>query len=55
LTYQKKNKRRKFYDWLLEIEELPLKEQSALLERKFNEWKGESARTDDVVLIGIKT
>ena len=50
----KKIKRRKFYDWLLEIEDLPFNEQSETLERKFNEWKGESARIDDVVLIGIK-
>jgi len=50
----KKIKRRKFYDWLLEIEDLSFTEQSEALERKFNEWKGESARIDDVVLIGIK-
>jgi len=50
----KKIKRRKFYNWLLEIEGLPFNEQSEMLERKFNEWKGESARIDDVVLIGIK-
>ena len=50
----KKIKRRKFYNWLLEIGGLPFNEQSEMLERKFNEWKGESARIDDVVLIGIK-
>ena len=50
----KKIKRGKFYNWLLEVEGLPFQEQSEMLEKKFNEWRGEGARIDDVVLIGIK-
>jgi serine phosphatase RsbU (regulator of sigma subunit) len=50
----KKIKRGKFYKWLLEIEGLPFNKQSEILEKNFNEWKGESDRVDDVVLIGIK-
>lgn len=50
----KKIKRGNLYSWLLEIEGLPFNEQSEMLERKFNEWKGDAARIDDVVLIGIK-
>lgn len=50
----KKIKRRQFYDWLLESEDLPFNKQSEMLEKKFIAWKGESDRIDDVVVIGIK-
>ena len=37
-----------------EISHLPMKEQHAIVEKTFEEWKGENEQIDDVLIIGIK-
>lgn len=39
---------------LLSICKIPLKEQGLVLERVFNDWKGELDQVDDVTVVGIK-
>jgi len=43
-----------FKELLSEICNLELSEQKQILEKKFNEWKGDNEQTDDVLVIGIK-
>jgi hypothetical protein len=33
---------------------LPVEEQKYILEKNFDEWKGDNAQTDDVVVIGVR-
>jgi serine phosphatase RsbU (regulator of sigma subunit) len=39
---------------LTEINTLPLNRQKKLLEKQFNDWKGNSVQTDDVLILGYK-
>jgi serine phosphatase RsbU (regulator of sigma subunit) len=50
----RKFQKKRFYDILHEIVDLPLEEQKQILEQKFNLWKGNHAQTDDVTVLGIK-
>ena len=50
----KKLKYKSFKKYLLELNEMEVNNQGAFLEKKFKEWKGELAQTDDVCIIGIE-
>ncbi|MCE3226539.1 MAG: protein serine/threonine phosphatase [Bacteroidetes bacterium] len=50
----KKFKYKPLNDLLLEIHLLSLKEQSLILNQRFEEWKGELEQVDDVCVIGIR-
>ena len=50
----KKFKYKQLEDLLVNNTEKPLQEQRYILERSFNEWKGNLEQVDDVLLIGIK-
>jgi serine phosphatase RsbU (regulator of sigma subunit) len=50
----KKLKSKKFKQMLLDIHHLPMNEQKEIIEKRFNEWKGELKQIDDVVVAGIK-
>jgi serine phosphatase RsbU (regulator of sigma subunit) len=50
----KKFKYKKLEQQLLQINSLPLQQQSATLEKTFNEWKGDLEQVDDVCIIGIR-
>jgi serine phosphatase RsbU (regulator of sigma subunit) len=39
---------------LTEIHKLPLTEQKEVLEKQFNDWKGNSTQIDDVLILGMK-
>ncbi|MEI6407769.1 MAG: two-component regulator propeller domain-containing protein [Bacteroidota bacterium] len=41
-------------DYLLEIKNLPIKEQEVLLENYFEKWRGDHEQVDDVLIIGIR-
>ena len=49
----KKFKAAKFRQMLLEIHQLPMNTQKELLEKHFEEWKGELRQVDDIVVAGI--
>ncbi|MBI2967002.1 MAG: SpoIIE family protein phosphatase [Bacteroidetes bacterium] len=51
---QKKFKSGNLKKLLIEISEKPVDEQKLLVEKTFNEWKGEYEQTDDVTVIGIR-
>ena len=50
----KKFKYKQLEDIMLEICSLPLKEQSKILNQKFEDWKGNLDQVDDVLIIGFK-
>ncbi len=50
----KKLKYKKFEEMILMTHTLPMNQQAAILEKKFNEWKGDLGQVDDVCVIGIK-
>jgi serine phosphatase RsbU (regulator of sigma subunit) len=50
----KKFKYKQLEELLRESSVLPLTEQRALLEKRFQEWKGELEQIDDVLVIGIR-
>lgn len=50
----KKFKYKQLEDLLIGIHNTEMKEQSAVLEDRFNKWKGNQEQVDDVTLIGIK-
>ncbi|MGZ3919124.1 MAG: PP2C family protein-serine/threonine phosphatase, partial [Bacteroidia bacterium] len=50
----KKFKFRKLEEKLLEVNRLPLADQKEILEKTFNDWKGNLEQVDDVLVIGIK-
>jgi serine phosphatase RsbU (regulator of sigma subunit) len=50
----KKMKYRALRDILLESASLSCSEQSALLHKKFDEWKGNLEQVDDVIITGIR-
>ena len=50
----KKYKYKQLEEKLKSISNLPLSEQKSILERSFNDWKGELEQVDDVLVIGIR-
>jgi serine phosphatase RsbU (regulator of sigma subunit) len=50
----KKFKAKQFKQLLLEIHNQPMETQKEILEKRFEEWKGELPQVDDVVVIGLK-
>jgi serine phosphatase RsbU (regulator of sigma subunit) len=50
----KKFKYKQLQDILLENHHLPLDEQKEILNKKFEDWKGNLEQVDDVTIIGIK-
>jgi serine phosphatase RsbU (regulator of sigma subunit) len=50
----KKFKYKQLQEKLLAISDRPLAEQKAILEKTFEDWKGNNEQTDDVLIIGIK-
>lgn len=49
----KKFKSKKFKELLLEIHKYPMKNQKEIIEKRFDEWKGELNQVDDIVVTGI--
>jgi serine phosphatase RsbU (regulator of sigma subunit) len=49
-TFRTKN----FKQLLLEIQSRPMSEQKSILERRFQEWKGENEQIDDILVMGIR-
>ena len=45
---------KKLKEFLINISQLPMKEQKEQLEIAFNNWKGDLEQVDDVCLIGIR-
>ena len=45
---------RRFYDTLLEIHELPMKNQKEMLEKKLSDWMKDNEQTDDITVMGIR-
>ncbi|MEN8118878.1 MAG: tetratricopeptide repeat protein [Bacteroidota bacterium] len=50
----KKLKARNFKNLLLTCKNRPMKEQEEFMQNSFDEWKGEIAQIDDVILMGLK-
>lgn len=50
----KKFKYKQLQDTFLQISDLPLTEQKSILEKKFEEWRGNLEQVDDVTIVGIK-
>ncbi|MES2836089.1 MAG: tetratricopeptide repeat protein [Bacteroidota bacterium] len=51
---KKKYKHKKLQENLCEINKLPLSEQKEILDKNFEEWRGNLEQVDDVTIIGIK-
>jgi serine phosphatase RsbU (regulator of sigma subunit) len=49
----KKFKSKKLKQLLLEIHSFPVEKQKDILEKSFEEWKGDLPQVDDVVLVGL--
>lgn len=45
---------KKLYETLLSVTILPMREQRVLLEKAFEDWKGNHSQVDDVLVIGIR-
>lgn len=50
----KKYKSKKFKEMLLSIQHLNMKEQALMINKEFNDWKGNNEQIDDICVIGIK-
>ncbi|PLX12791.1 MAG: hypothetical protein C0594_01955, partial [Marinilabiliales bacterium] len=50
----KKLKIKKFKEYLLEIHQKPMEEQKAILDERFEEWKGNTEQIDDVLVVGFR-
>ena len=50
----RKYMKKRFRNYLHQISHKPMAEQKILLEQEFEEWKGEQAQTDDVLVLGIR-
>jgi serine phosphatase RsbU (regulator of sigma subunit) len=50
----KKYKSKKFKEMLLSIQHFNMKDQALMINREFNNWKGNNEQIDDLCLIGIK-
>jgi hypothetical protein len=45
---------RRLRELLASVASLPMKEQKAVLDRTFEEWKGNYPQIDDVLIFGVK-
>jgi phosphoserine phosphatase RsbU/P len=45
---------RNFEELLLEIHNLPMNDQKDILQRRFNEWRGDNDQVDDILVMGIR-
>ena len=52
--HDKKYLTRRFYSTLLEIHEMNMINQKAILEKKLNEWMKNNIQTDDIIVVGIR-
>jgi serine phosphatase RsbU (regulator of sigma subunit) len=50
----KKYSLRRFKELLVNIQDVPMKGQKMLLENEFNNWKGDSQQTDDILVMGMQ-
>lgn len=50
----KKYKMKYFREKVVEISDLPLSEQKNILEKDFNNWKGNNSQIDDVLVVAVK-
>ncbi len=50
----KKFMSKNFKNLLVEISKQPLSEQKDIIDKRFNEWRGEHAQNDDVLVLGVK-
>jgi len=50
----KKYSIKRFYSTLLEICELPMLQQKAVLEKKLSEWMMDNIQTDDITVMGVR-
>ena len=50
----KKFKTRRFRELLVEISSEPMQEQKDILEKRFEEWKGDQDQVDDIVVVGVR-
>ena len=44
---------KKFKELLVEISEKPAVEQKEILNREFEDWRGETTQIDDILVIGV--
>jgi serine phosphatase RsbU (regulator of sigma subunit) len=51
---QRKYMSKRFRGFIQEINAMPMSEQFIRLDAEFNEWKGESPQTDDILIIGVR-
>ena len=49
----KKFKSKRFKEMLLEIHKYPMKKQKVIIEKRFEEWKGDLKQIDDILVTGI--
>jgi serine phosphatase RsbU (regulator of sigma subunit) len=50
----KKFKKKGFLELLLGIQNLEMKEQKKIIEKEFDNWKGDLEQIDDVCVIGVR-
>lgn len=50
----KKYKTKKFKEMLLSIQHLSMKDQALMINKEFNDWRGNNEQIDDLCLVGIK-
>ena len=50
----KKYKYKKLQEKLLQLKDLPMTDQKDILEKEFEEWRGNLEQVDDVLIIGVK-
>jgi serine phosphatase RsbU (regulator of sigma subunit) len=50
----KKYLKKKMREFLLKISHLPLQEQKLKVQQELEDWKGDKAQTDDILVVGIK-
>ena len=53
--FNKKLNRKRFYDLLLNSNDMEMEEQKSFLDYALNNWKQDELQTDDILVIGIKT
>jgi serine phosphatase RsbU (regulator of sigma subunit) len=51
---EKKFKHRRFREMIESVESLSMKKQKEIIERTFNEWKGEVPQVDDILVFGFR-
>lgn len=50
----KKYKSKKFKEKLLSLQHLPMQDQALMINKEFNDWRGNTEQIDDLCLVGIK-